>query len=146
MPRVTAALGRFIPLWDLCNSMNARYVDVVVIPLPTDALDTYRDIAAGVGQIWIDHGALQYFEGVEDDGESGDEDTSMRTMGDLAGSGDTEATIVGFVVFESQAHRDEVTAAVQQDPAYQQHFEGALPFDPGRMAAGTFESIVSVVQ
>ena len=43
-----------------------RYVDTVVIPIPTENLDAYRELAADAGQVWIATGALAYFEGVTD--------------------------------------------------------------------------------
>lgn len=121
----------------------SRYVDAVVIPVPTDQLDAYRELAAAAGTVWIEHGALEYFEGVGDDIAPDVDGGAMRTFPKLAGSAADESIVFAYIVFESREHRDEVTAAVRDDPAYQEHFAGEMPFDPARMATGGFRSIVS---
>lgn len=119
-----------------------RYVDTVVIPIPTENLDAYRELAADAGQVWIDHGALAYFEGVTEP-ESADDDTPpMQTIRDNLELSDDESAVFAFITFESREHRDEVTEAVMADPAYQAHFGEEMPFDPSRMVTGRFRSIV----
>lgn len=110
--------------------------------VPTDNLDAYREMAAEAGEVWIKHGALTYFEGVENDMESDESGGSTRTFSELAGSGENESIVFAFIVFESREHRDQVTAAVMDDPAYTEHFGGEMPFDPQRMTNGSFSSIV----
>jgi hypothetical protein len=45
----------------------AHYVDGFVVPVPRDKLDAYRKMAERAGRIWMEHGALQYWEGTADD-------------------------------------------------------------------------------
>ncbi len=40
----------------------AQYVDGFVIPLPKNKIDDYRRIAQKAGEVWRDHGALEYRE------------------------------------------------------------------------------------
>ncbi|WP_254547201.1 DUF1428 domain-containing protein [Halomarina pelagica] len=121
-----------------------RYVDGFVIPIPTDELDAYREMASEAGQLWIEHGALEYFEGVGDDMEPDMDGMPIRTFPQLAETGEDETVVFSFIVFESRDHRDEVNAKVMEDPAMDsENFDEEMPFDTKRMAYGGFRSIVS---
>lgn len=121
-----------------------RYVDGFVLPVPNDTLDAYRKMAADAGELWIEHGALEYFEGIGDDMEPDTDGMPMRTFPQLAETGDDESVVFAFIVFESREHRDEVNARVMDDPAMDpEQFDEEMPFDPERMAYGGFRSIVS---
>ena len=50
----------------------AAYVDGFVMPLPKSNLDRYRDIATTAGELWIEHGALDYKECVAEDVNAGE--------------------------------------------------------------------------
>ena len=43
------------------------YVDGFLLAVPKKEVGEYQKIARRAGQIWRDHGALQYAEGVGDD-------------------------------------------------------------------------------
>jgi uncharacterized protein YbaA (DUF1428 family) len=121
-----------------------RYVDGYVLPVPNDKLDAYRDIAAEAGKLWIEYGALEYFEGVGDDMEPDMGDMPVRTFPQLAETGDDESVVFSFIVFESREHRDEVNAKVMEDPAMDpNNWDEEMPNDPERMAYGGFSSLVS---
>ncbi len=45
----------------------AHYVDGFVIPLPKNKIDQDRRIAEKSGEVWRDHGALEYREWVGED-------------------------------------------------------------------------------
>jgi len=45
----------------------AQYVDGFIIPLPKNKIDDYRRIAQKAGEVWRDHGALEYRECVGED-------------------------------------------------------------------------------
>ncbi len=119
-----------------------RYVDGFVIPVPNDKLDAYREIAAEGGKLWIEHGALEYFEGVGDDMEPDMGDMPTRTFPQLAETGDDESVVFSFIVFESREHRDEVNAKVME-AMDAESFDEEMPFDTERMAYGGFRSLVS---
>ena len=121
-----------------------RYVDGFVIPIPNDHVDAYREMAAEGGELWIEHGALEYFEGVGDDLDPDMGNMPMRTFPQLAETSDDETVVFSFIVFESREHREEVNANVMEDPAMDpENFEEEMPFDTGRMVYGGFRSIVS---
>ncbi|MFC7202693.1 DUF1428 domain-containing protein [Haloferax namakaokahaiae] len=121
-----------------------RYVDGFVMPISNEKVDAYREMATEAGELWVKHGALQYFEGVGDDMEPDMGEMSMVTFPQLTETGDDETVVFSFIVFESREHRDEVNAKVMEDPAMDpENYEEEMPFDMERMAYGGFKSIVS---
>jgi uncharacterized protein YbaA (DUF1428 family) len=49
----------------------AHYVDGFVVPVPLRNLDAYRRMSEQAGKVWMDHGALQYWECIGDDVKPG---------------------------------------------------------------------------
>ena len=45
----------------------SHYIDGYVVPVPKQKLDQYRRMAEGAGKVWMEHGALQFWECVADD-------------------------------------------------------------------------------
>ena len=45
----------------------ANYVDGFIVPVPRRNLTAYRNLAKKAGEIWLEHGALEYIECVADD-------------------------------------------------------------------------------
>jgi uncharacterized protein YbaA (DUF1428 family) len=43
------------------------YIDGFVIPVPKNNIDDYRRIAQKAGEVWRDHGALEYRQCVGED-------------------------------------------------------------------------------
>ena len=122
-----------------------RYVDGFVLTVPNDKIDAYREMASEAGQLWIDHGALEYVEAIGDDLEPEMDGMPMRTFPELAEAGDDDTVVFSFIVFESREHRDEVNAKVMEDPKMDpENFDEGyeMPFDGARMAYGGFRSIV----
>ena len=121
-----------------------RYVDGFVLPVPEDSIDAYRELAEAAGEIWMDHGALAYFEGVGDDLTPDTGDVSLRTFPALANAADGESVIFAFILYESRDHRDRVNRRVMDDPAMAGPMpEAELPFEMERMAHGGFRSLVN---
>ena len=121
-----------------------RYVDGYVLSIPNEMLDSYREMADEAGKLWIEHGALEYFEGVGDDLEPDVGGMPTRTFPQLAGAEDDESVVFSFVVFESREHRDEVNARVMEDPAMDpENFDEGMPDYSESMTYGGFRSIVS---
>lgn len=118
-----------------------RYVDGFVLPVPNENVNEYREMAAEAGTMWIEHGALEYFEGVGDDLDPDVGDETVRTFPEMAGAGQDETVVFAFIVYRSKEHRDEVNAEVMAEMGDQE--DRPMPFDMGRMAYGGFRSIVS---
>lgn len=122
----------------------ARYVDGYVLPVPTDQIDEYRAMAAEAGEIWMEHGALQYVECVGDDLDPDMGDATILPFPEMVDTDPGESVVFAFVVYRSRAHRDEVNDAVMAEMGEAEDMEEAMPFDVDRMAYGGFETIVDL--
>lgn len=119
----------------------AHYVDGFVLPVPTDKIETYRQIAGKAGRIWKEHGALEYRECAGDDLDAKD----MLTFPSIIELKPGETVVFAWIVLESRAHRDEVNARVMQDPRMAEMMDpSAMPFDSKRMAYGGFQTLVEL--
>jgi len=117
----------------------SHYVDAFVLPLPKNNVEAYRKMAQKAGEVWREHGALEYIECVADDVKSG-EVTSFPQAVQLK---DDEAVVFSWIVYESRERRDEVNAKVMADPRLAEMMDPkTLPFDGKRMFWGGFKSIV----
>ncbi len=119
----------------------AKYVDGFLIPVPSDKLDQYKQIAEKAGAIWKDHGALDYSECVGDDLDVQD----MVSFRPSAGTKPDETVVFSWITYKSREHRDAVNAAVMADPRMAEMMnEDANPFDCKRMAYGGFNMLVEM--
>jgi uncharacterized protein YbaA (DUF1428 family) len=119
----------------------AHYVDGFVVPVPRAKLDGYREMAERSGKIWLEHGALQFWECVGDDVKPG-KVTSFPQSVQLK---DDEVVVFSWIVYASREDRDRVNAKVMSDPRLKDMMDPAkLPFDGQRMFFGGFKSIVEL--
>ncbi|MFT3666040.1 DUF1428 domain-containing protein [Piscinibacter sp.] len=116
-----------------------HYVDGFVVPVPRAKLDAYRTLAYTAGQVWIEHGALQYFECVGDDVPLG-KVTSFPQAVQLK---DDEVPVFAWIVYASRAERDRINALVMQDPRIACSPDN-MPFDGMRMFWGGFTGLVEL--
>jgi uncharacterized protein YbaA (DUF1428 family) len=105
-------------------------------------VDEYQEMAARAGEMWIDHGALEYFEGVGDDLTPDMGDETVLTFPELARTAPDETVMFAFIVYRSKEHRDEVNAAVMAEMDGRD--DVPMPFDTERLACGGFRSLVSL--
>lgn len=119
-----------------------RYVDGFVLPVPNENVEKYRGIAQKAGEIWKEHGALEYWECAGDDLEI----DKMLSFRQIANASPDENVIFAWIVFESREHRDKVNAAVMNDPRLKEMMEAedSKIFDYKRMAYGGFKSLVKI--
>lgn len=118
-----------------------HYVDGFVVPVPRTKIDAYRAMAQKGGEVWKEHGALQFWECVADDVKPG-ELTSFPQAVKLK---DDEVVVFSFIVYESRAERDRINALVMQDPRLKDMMDPAtLPFDGKRMFWGGFKTLVEL--
>lgn len=117
-----------------------RYVDGFLIPIRKDSLSKYKEMAELAGQVWKEHGALEYYECVGDD-----LDTEFVSFTKSAGASEDEMVILSWIVFESKEHRDRVNAAVMADSRIKAMMDSPFqPFDCKRMSYGGFKTLVKM--
>lgn len=119
----------------------SKYVDGFVLPIAKENVGKYEEIAKKAGEIWKEHGALDFYECVGDDLEIKD----MLSFRTTAGASKDETVTFSWIIFESREHRDKVNAAVIIDARMKEMM--TLPeikvFDYKRMAYGGFQVIAN---
>ncbi|MBU1620185.1 MAG: DUF1428 domain-containing protein [Gammaproteobacteria bacterium] len=116
------------------------YVDGFLIPIKKNQVEQYQKIAAQAGEVWREHGALDYIETVGDDLSV----EGVVSFTQAAGAGEDETVIFSWILYKSKAHRDEVNAKAMLDPRIAGMADNTnLPFDCKRMAYGGFKTIVA---
>ena len=120
----------------------AKYVDGFVLVVPKDKTEVYKKMAEDGRDMWMKHGALEYYEcrGTElAPQEMGGE--KARAFPEMAGANDDETVWFSFIVFKSKEHRDEVNAKVMEEfgKQAQEGKDMPMPFDMKRMAYGGFQ-------
>jgi len=117
-----------------------NYVDGFVIPVPKKKLASYRSMAKISSKVWLDHGALEFYESVGDDVPYGKRTSFPRSVKLKRG----ETVIFSWIVYKSRKHRDQVMAKVMKDKRIAKMMSGKdLPFDAKRMIFGGFKIIVA---
>jgi uncharacterized protein YbaA (DUF1428 family) len=117
-----------------------KYIDGFVLPIAKDNVEKYREMAQKAGEVFIEHGALEFNECVGDDLES----EGMLSFKTTAGAGEDETVMFSWIVYESREHRDRVNELVMNDPRLKADMEASKElFDFKRMAYGGFETLVS---
>jgi uncharacterized protein YbaA (DUF1428 family) len=118
-----------------------RYVDGFLIPIPKANLDRYLEMARQAGAVWMEHGALEYYECLGDDLEK----AGMTSFITSAGAKADELVVFSWIVYESREQRNRVNAAVMADPRIKTMMESGMePFEMGRMAYGGFKTLVAL--
>jgi uncharacterized protein YbaA (DUF1428 family) len=117
------------------------YVDGFILPLPTSNIEAYREMATRAGQIWREHGALQFRECIAEDVKPGKLTSFPQAVNLEAG----ETVIFSWIVYASREQRDEVNDKVMKDPRMADMMKpGSMPFDGKRMVYGGFEVLVDL--
>lgn len=118
----------------------ANYVDGFILPLPKKNLEKYKKQATLAAKVWIDHGALEYYECMADDAPKGKVTSFPQSVKLKAG----EVVIFAYVVYKSRKHRDAVLKKVMNDERLAPMMNPKeMPFDGMRMIYGGFKAIVS---
>ncbi len=119
-----------------------KYVDGFVLIVPKDKQEEYKKMASIGRDVWLKHGALEYFECRGDDmipQEMGGE--KPRAFPEMTGATSNEDVWFSFIVFNSKKHRDEVNvkvmAEMSESMADQQEMQ--MPFEMHKMAYGGFQ-------
>jgi uncharacterized protein YbaA (DUF1428 family) len=119
----------------------ANYVTAFVVPVPKKNLAGYRKLAAKMGKIWREHGALSYTECVADDVKKGKVTSFPQSVKLKAG----ETVVFAWCVYKSRKDRDRVMKKAMSDPRVEKMMESDdMLFDGMRMFWGGFKPIVSL--
>jgi len=115
------------------------YVDGFVLPLPTAAIDRYKQIATKAKEVWLRHGALEYREAVGDDLNI----EGMTPFTSAIRTEPGETIVFAWILYKDRAHRDEVNKKVMVDPELAAMCTpDSMPFDMKRMLYGGFQVLV----
>lgn len=119
----------------------AKYVDGFVLVVPKDKVAEYTTMATEGRDMWMKHGALEYYESKGDDLET-KEAGGMKPLAftEMTKASADETVWLSFIVFNSKEHRDEVNKKVMDEMSekYKDAKDFAMPFDAKRMAYGGF--------
>ena len=107
------------------------YVDGFVLAVPKNKIDAYKALAKNAGEIWKEHGALDFVECIGDDVPYGEVTSFPRAV--LAK--DDEVVVFSWIVYRDRAERDAINAKVMADP----RLDRQMPFDGKRLIYGGFE-------
>jgi uncharacterized protein YbaA (DUF1428 family) len=116
------------------------YVDGFVIPMPKKSMPAYKKMAMVACKVWMDHGALAYYECVGEDLKP----KFGVPFPKLAKAKAGETVVFAWIMFKTRKHRDAVNAKVMKDPRILESCDPKkMPFDVKRMSYGGFETLVS---
>ena len=124
----------------------AKYVDGFVLVVPKDKEADYKKMAEEGRDMWMKHGALEYYECRGDDlkqQEMGEE--KSRAFAEMAGAKSDENVWFSFIVFKSKQHRNEVNQKVMDEINVKYTDQSGFsvsPIDMKKMAYGGFEVAV----
>ena len=119
----------------------ARYVDGFVLPLPKKNLEAYKKQARLAAKVWIEHGALDYYEAIADDVKPGKVTSFPQAVKLKAG----ETVVFAWTTYRSRKDRDRVLKKVMADPRLAEMMSDPkkMPFDGKRMFWGGFKTFIS---
>ncbi len=117
-----------------------KYVDGFVAPVPRQNVEAYRQFSEKAGQVWKEHGALEYVECIADDVKSG----KVTSFPQAVKLEPDEVVAFSWIVYESRQERDRIMAAVMSDPRLKDMDSKKLPFDGMRMFFGGFEVLLAI--
>lgn len=117
------------------------YVDGFVVPVPAERLEDYLRLAQRAGEIWKEHGALDYVECVADDVKEGEHTSFPQSVKLQPG----ELVVFSWIRYRSREDRDRINAAVMNDSRLVDVMKSNdVPFDGKRMFWGGFTEAVSL--
>lgn len=123
----------------------AKYIDGYVLVVSKAKEADYKKMAEEGRDLWMKHGALEYFECIGDDLKQHDMgEEKSRAFAEMTGAEGDENVWFSFVVFSSKEHRDEVNKKVMEEMGelYKDKTDFVMPFDMKKMSTGGFEVAV----
>lgn len=117
------------------------YVDGFVVAVPKSNIEAYRAMSTRCGEIWREHGALEFRECVGDDVKPG----KLTSFPQAVGLQDGETVFFSWIVYPSREVRDSVNDKVMKDPRMADMMKAEnMPFDGKRMIYGGFDMLIDM--
>ncbi len=118
------------------------YADGFLIPVPTKNLAAYKKMSQKAGEVWMEHGALDYKECAGDDMNAEGMSTTFPHLLKLKGD---HTVIFSWIVYASKAERKRILKLVMADPRLAKMMDPKnSPFDHKQMLYGGFSVIVDM--
>lgn len=122
-----------------------NYIDGFAFPIKKEHLNTYKEVAIKVAEIWKELGALSYQEFYGDDMNLPGVLSFNKVMNAEIG----EVIVFGWVVYASKEIRDEALTKSSKDQRILDLVgplmsEPDKKFDPTRMAYGGFKPLIKL--
>ena len=119
----------------------ANYVDGFVLPVPKKNVDKYKKVAKLAAKVWLEYGALEYYECMGDDVKPG-KVTSFPQSVKLKAD---EVVFFSWIVYKSRSQRDRILKKVMADPRIKDMGPEMMPFDGKRMIYGGFKPVINLI-
>jgi len=117
-----------------------QYIDGFVLPLPKKNLKAYKKMAETAAKVWMEHGALAYYECVGEDLAVSFGMPFPKLCKCKAG----ETVVYAFAIYKNRAHRDRVCKKVMADARLAAACDPKnMPFNTKQMAWGGFETLIA---
>lgn len=117
----------------------SHYVDGFVLPIPKKNIKKYVAMAKIAGQVWMEHGALDYYECVADDVKPG----KLTSFPQSVKLKKDEVVFFSWIVYKSRKDRDAILKKVMTDERITCMGPESMPFDGKRMFWGGFQQMVT---
>ncbi|MBB4185391.1 DUF1428 domain-containing protein [Sinorhizobium terangae] len=115
------------------------YVDGFLVAVPKAKVEDYKALARRAGDVWKEHGALNYVECLADDAPYGELTSFPRAVQ----AKEDETVVFSWVLYASRQDRDAIIAKVMADPRLQGD-EWKSIFDGKRLIYGGFEPFLEL--
>lgn len=115
------------------------YVDGFVLAVPKSNIEAYKAMARTAGEVWKEHGAIDYVECLADDVPYGEVTSFPRAVQ----AKEDEIVVFSWAAYRSREERDEIMKKVMADPRLKSD-PASWPFDGRRMIYGGFEAFLKL--
>jgi uncharacterized protein YbaA (DUF1428 family) len=118
---------------------TANYVDGFILPIRKNKVKDYVKMAKLAGKIWLEYGAIDYFECIADDVKPGKYTSFPQSVKLKKG----EVVFFSWATYKSRAHRDAVMKKIMKDDRINAMGDTMMKvMDGKRMFWGGFKPLV----
>lgn len=122
-----------------------NYIDGFAFPIKKEHLETYKNVAIKVAEIWKELGALSYQEFYGDDMNI----PGVLSFEKVMHAEEDEVIVFGWVVYASKEIRDDALMKSSKDKRIMELVGPLMSgpnkiFDPSKMAYGGFKPLIEV--